>query len=168
MIDYLLTRNWDLYPFLPPIMALVAYIIIDPVHERLAESKLKEFLSSQGEHLAEAHPLISNIAQDYSLQVVWISTVISFLSSVVTISKHIPMALTVSLLAGIVIGIPITLDIFLRPPGYHSATKVGRLRFLSLLRKKDWSQFDAYGALMAVSNIVFIIILIIYLPGKSK
>lgn len=164
MIDFLLSRQWDIFTFLPPLMALAAYVMIDPVHSRLAEAKLREFLRTQG--LKETYPLVNGISKDFSLQVVWISTVISFLASMTALAERQPKLVLYTIVIGILVGIPITLDIFLRPPGFHSTSKIGRTWIIRPLYRRGWTRFDAYSMLIAFSNVAFIVLLILTLPEK--
>lgn len=152
-----LLHSGKIFEFFPPLMSLAAYMVIDPVHGRLSESKLRDFLRAEG--LSAAYPLVKGIAQDFSLQVVWISTVLSFLSSVVALADKQPTMALVVLLTGVIAGIPITLDLFLRTPGFHSTHKIGRSKILRPFARKDWTRFDVYGLLMACSNILFIILI---------
>lgn len=165
MQEFFNARNWSLYPFLSPALALLIFFLLDPFHDRLLGRKLKSYLKTNNRE--DLFPIVDGIAHDYALQVSWVATLASFAASFVAFEQvRKPSVLIVATLLLIIVGLPATIDLFIRSPGFHSTTKIGRSRLLRFMASWEWTRIKVYSILIALLNVGLIVLTALTLPKK--
>lgn len=165
MSDFFNSRDWSLYPFLAPALALVIFFLLDPFHDRLLGRKLEFYLRKNSR--ADLFPIVDGIAHDYALQVSWVATLASFAASFVAFEQvRKPSILIVATLLLIIVGLPVTIDLFIRTPGFHSTTKIGRSKLLRFMAPREWTRIKVYSILIALLNVGLIVLTALTLPRK--
>lgn len=167
LMEFLIERKWELYPFLPSLMAIAVCLIIGPLHTRRLQNRLSHFLETEG--LEKYFSIIDGIAQDRVLQISFVATLTSIVASIVAVIKadHVWLLMTLSLIS-ILGGIVVSIDLFSRAPGFQATTRVRDPPVLRSLPKKEWTRLDLYNVAFAATNVILILIIIAAWPIASQ
>jgi hypothetical protein len=154
MLEWLASREWDLFALLPPIFALLLSLVFEPVIETLLSNRLREFL--QGQQNADLFNIVDAVARDRSLQIAYVSTVTSFIVSVVSVAKtnHAAVLVAILLVMGSGGGFVLTLKIFMLPPGHNTLTTW----------RNVITYADLYNRVLIAMNLVIIGVIIATFP----
>lgn len=165
MWQNLASKDWSLYPFIPPLFSLFLSLYLMPLYSELFSKNLKAYLDSQS--LGRQFDIINAIAKDRGLQIASLTGAASFVASfVATLRSNHPVILTAGVIILLLVGGVLFLKIFLRVPGYHATTRFPEKRYPNFLYKRKWTYLDVYSKALASINLVLIIIIIIALPEK--
>lgn len=161
-------KDWEIYPFIPPLFSLFLSFILIPIYEKLFNSKLESYLELRG--MRDKFMIIAAIAQGRGLQIAYLSGIPSFLISAIAASKsdHPRMLVAVILLA-LLVGLPISLFVFLeKNPGDHAMTYLpNTLMYRPLFSKRNWTYSKLYARTLSLLNVLLIAIIIYVLPEKQ-
>jgi hypothetical protein len=153
------TRDWQVYPLLPPLVSLFFSFYVVSI-ERLLNDRLKKKLESAG--LQSAEELIIAIVSDRVLQAGYLSSVLSFIATLLIISEFIAEAVfAIVLLVVFVVLLFSTLVVFLSDPGDLFATLLKRPRTRWVTHRAD-----RYTVILIGINIAMVGLAILGLPRR--
>lgn len=146
-----MTHDDTLLPYVPHVFTILlsAYQIF--ILDGLLSKRLREHMKAQDYDL-QLFPFVDSVARDRVLQIGYLSSIMSFLVSVVTaVRVSAPGWIFACLLIVFFLGLLSALHALLNEPGFLSSTKMkftigGRL----------WTYETAYTALLAMLNILLI------------
>lgn len=166
------TRNWDLYKFSSPLVALFIQIFSKVFKRKLAKAhnqKVKDI----GVNDAGAREQIFYVTKDWDLKVGYFATAISFPFSALAITRafsgglRFPIVITVVVVPFLLALIFVMIAEFgsLSLPFGSGAVHDGRIK--AWLYRKKWSYADFYSRVLMVVNILLLVLIFISMPRKA-
>lgn len=158
---YIYSKEWSIYPFIPPIFSLFLSIFIAPIYENLLGEKEKNFLAP----LQLDSEKVEGIIKDRGLQAAYMTEVPAFFISVITLIKSDFPSLLIILIIGVFLFAMIILPvIYFRAPAFHATTKFPQSGRPNFLAKRNWTYFGFYSRLLIILNLLIIFIIYLTLP----
>src|ERR1043165_3472443 len=174
VIEFLTTRDWTGYPFVPPLTALCLGLLLIPLYEEVLDVKLRSFFErikeqNEAKDPEETvvflldYPKISQLLQTRTLQVAYLSEIPAFLVSVITtLQSTRPWLLTTLVVLTIGLYAAVVPKLFMRNEPDYVRTEVPRWA----KRSFTFTYLTLYARVLGVLNIVLIAIIIASLPKK--
>lgn len=166
------TRDWDLYKFSSPLVALLIQIFSRLFKKKLAVGHDRK-LSSIGVNNPGAREQILYVTKDWDLKVSYFATMISAFFSVVAITRAFSGGLLFPIVTGAVY-LPFVviftwimmaeLGTLSLPPASGAAR---RGRFEAWLLRRNWSHADFYSRVLMAVNILLLILIFLSMPPKA-
>ena len=166
------TRNWDIYKFSSPVVALFIQFVSRRFKKRLATS-YDQKLSNIGVEDPGAREQLLHITKDWDLKASYFATFISAFFSVVAITHAfsagarfviVIVAVFVPFLLMYTWVMTAELGTLSLPPASGAAR---RGKFEAWLLKKNWSEADFYSRVLMGVNILLIVLVFLFMPPKS-
>lgn len=169
LIEFLTTRQWTVYPFIPPLTALILSWPLIPLYEHVLDDKLRTFIdgikADPTKDQVLDYPKISQLLQTRALQIAYLTEIPAFLVSVLTTVQSTKPCLMTTIVAVIfVLYLLVVPNLFMRnEPDYVSTEHPwwARPPF-----KKSVTYLKFYSKVLILLNIVLIIVIIVTLPPK--
>jgi hypothetical protein len=163
---YLAGKEWDIYPFIHSFFSLLLSLVLIPIYERLLDDRLNSFLTQKG--LGQNFDLVKAITTTRGLQIAYLTEVPVFaVSLIASVQANHPILLVILVILGILLIITIPPGLFISDPDFLILTPFPRNRKPRFLAERNWTQKDFYSTLLVLLNLLFLVILVILLPGKS-
>jgi|ERR1051326_1371491 hypothetical protein len=170
LLEFLSSREWTIYPFIPPLSALSLSLFLIPFYEHVLDVKLRAFI----EGIKSANPTklllidyrkISQLLQTRALQIAYLSEIPAFLVSVfTTLQSSKPWLLTAIVAVMFILYLFVIPNLFMRnEPDYVSTEHP---RWEKWFLKKGFTYLSFYAKILALLNVVLIVIIIATLPKK--
>ncbi len=175
VIDFLTTRQWTLYPFVPSLTALGLSLFLIPLYEQVLDVKLRAFFERIKERLKVKYPAdtviifvadypkVSQLLQTRAVQVAYLSEIPAFLVAVfTTVQSTQPWLLTAVVVLTVLLYASVVPKLFMRnEPDYVSTEQP---RWAKRFFKFTYLTF--FARVLALLNIILIIVIIASLPKR--
>lgn len=164
--NYLCTREWSIYPFIPSLFSLLLTLVLIPIYEQLFDDRLETFLQQKG--LANASDLVKTMTAIRGLQIAYLTEVPVFAVSVIAAAQSSHQGILVALaILGVLLILTIPPRLFLSDPDFLILTTFPQKRRPAFLARRNWTQKNFFATLLVLLNLLFLIILIVTLPQKT-
>lgn len=166
------TRNWDLYKFSSPLVALFIQIFSRVFKKKLATAHDRK-VSNIGVNDPGAREQILYVTKDWDLKVSYFATAISAFFSLVAITRAFSGGLLFPIVSAVVY-VPLVLALIfvmiaefgtLSLPFGSGAEHDGR--FKAWLYRRNWSYADFYSRLLMAVNVLLLILIFVSMPAKA-
>ena len=172
--QFVRSRAWSIYPFVPPVFSLVLSILLIPLYDRVLDDNLRVFLRARSAE--DKFKQINEILKGRALQIAYLTEIPVFVvSGLTTAQSNHPLLLMLIAGAALLVVLITSPRVFLSSPDYIAGTKLpeklddcwrGTGWFWRLVDKADLMQVTVYTILLAVLNVILIIVIAIALPSK--
>jgi hypothetical protein len=160
-VDFLTTRAWNFYAFVPPLTSLLLTLFLIPFYERVLDAKLRAFLES----VDVDYRKVSGVLKTRGLQTAYLTEIPAFLVAVwTTVEAQHRRLLQVSIGVMFVLYLLVSPKLFMRSEPDYVATEIPR--WSKRLWKNGFAYLGFYSALLAILNGALICIIIATLPKK--
>jgi len=162
--DFILSRQWSVYPFIPPVFALLLSVFLVPAYEKLLSENLKGFLRTR--NIEDRFELIDAIVKARSLQIAYLTEVPVFAVSVVSvIEARYPAIPIIIIVLGSVLVLVTAPKLFLKDSDFISTTKFPEKGWPKFVADRNYTYDDFYSVVLACLNLILIVVLILALPS---
>lgn len=172
LIQFLTTREWTPYPFVPPLTALALSLWLVPFYGRVLDAKLRKFIENAKRENGEQNPLldsgkIEGILKARALQTSYLTGLPTFVVSVLaTVKSGRPWLLTTVVASIFLLYLLIVPKLFMQDaPDYVSTEHPGWVSEKRRMRGFTYLKF--YSILLPLLNLVLIGVIIASLPAKK-
>src|SRR5580765_4383873 len=146
LMEFLSSRAWNLYPFIPPITSLLLSRLVIPSYENVLNAKLRDFLNRAIQ--SDDYQKISALLTSRGLQIAYLTEIPAFLVAVfATVEARHPKILQLSIGAMFVMYLLIFPKLFMRCEPDYVATEIPS--WSKHLRAKGFTYLSIYSALLS-------------------
>jgi hypothetical protein len=165
-------KEWSIYPFIPPIFSLLLSLVILPVYEKLIDTRIKEYLGSQGlknDSSGNKLDLVKSVIKTRGLQVAYLTELPTFAIAIISTAQgNYPRLVLLIWCITIIITLLAAGNVFIPKPGYLATTQFPKKRRPRWLAWFGLKQIHIYAALLPILTIALILIIVITLPEKKS
>lgn len=166
LTQFVETKVWSVYPFIPPLFSLILSIVLLPLYDRVLDENLRVFLNQR--NYGDMFQQINGVLKGRGLQIAYLTEIPVFIISVIsTVQSNHPVLLVGIVIFALLVVLIASPKVFLSQPDFLAITKFpvkGRPHFLANL---DLTQLGFHASILALLNIILIIVIAFSLPTKG-